>query len=177
MTIIMSWLSAAIPGNYNNPHFGIIKGTTFDTFLEGQKDLRLLLEFSWFWLVSCLELKFLSKSGALDMIVLLFRPWQILLKYREFFQWYIRPISGSASRTFKQAAERVRARFINRKNPVCTYGFNRNNFLYNYRLLWCNWSEKNKIYTLGCTHCRTCRFNICSGCMPHSSVAISVLFY
>ncbi|NLM10944.1 MAG: spore maturation protein [Clostridiaceae bacterium] len=103
MTIIMSWLSkAAIPGLIIIILiFGIIKKVpVFDTFLEGAREgLETTIRIFPVLVGIMLGIEILSKSGALDMIVLLFRPLANFIKIPEEIlpMAIIRPISGSAS--------------------------------------------------------------------------------
>jgi len=103
MTVVMNWLSkAAIPGFIILILvFGIIKKVpVFDTFLEGAKEgLETTVRILPVLVGIMLGIEVLSKSGALDMIVLLFEPVANLFGIpKEILPMaIIRPISGSAS--------------------------------------------------------------------------------
>lgn len=81
--------------------YGIAKKIpVFDTFLEGAKEgLETTVRILPVLIGIMLGIEILSKSGALDMIVLLLRPVAKLLKIPEEIlpMAIIRPISGSAS--------------------------------------------------------------------------------
>lgn len=103
MITVMNWLSkAAIPGLVIMILlFGIIKKVpVFDTFLEGAKEgLETTIRILPVLVGIMLGIEILSKSGALDMIVMILRPVANLLGIPEEIlpMAIIRPVSGSAS--------------------------------------------------------------------------------
>ena len=103
MTVVMKWLStAAIPGLIILILiFGIArKVPVFDTFLEGAREgLETTVRILPVLVGIMFGIEILNKSGALDMIVLLLRPFANILKIPEEIlpMAILRPISGGAS--------------------------------------------------------------------------------
>ena len=103
MTVVMKWLStAAIPGLIILILiFGIArKVPVFDTFLEGAREgLETTVRILPILVGIMFGIEILNKSGALDMIVLLLRPFANILKIPEEIlpMAILRPISGGAS--------------------------------------------------------------------------------